>query len=312
MTVTLDLSGAKILIVGPHRPVSRPITLALAQSNDVWGLARFSRPQIREELEAAGVHCVSGDPDADGLAQLPADFDYVLNFVDVRSRDGDFNRDITANAEATGLLMRHCCDAKGFMHWSTTGVYHHAPNVLRTESSPLGDHHRSRDETYSIVRIACEAVVRTAARLYDLPSTIARLGAWYGPQIGWPAEHLESIVAGRSIEVHPDRPNTFSLIHQDDYVRMVPGLLRAASVPATIINWAGEPVSIEDWCEELGALVGRSPIFNYTSDAITSVVADRTRLHEIVEPSQVPWRTGLRQLVQGRYPDLLCDGEASA
>ncbi|WP_405146769.1 NAD-dependent epimerase/dehydratase family protein [Nocardia salmonicida] len=312
MTAAVDLAGAKILIVGPHRPVSKPITLALAESNEVWGLARFSQPQVRAELETAGVRCVSGDPDAKGLGQLPADFDYVLNFVDVRSRDGDFNRDLTANAEATGLLMRHCRDAKGFLHWSTTGVYHNAHHVPRTEDSPLGDHHRSRDATYSIVRIACEAVVRTAARLYDLPSTIGRLGAWYGPGIGWPAEHLEAIVAGEPIAVHPDGPNTYSLIHQDDYVRMVPALLRAASVPATVLNWAGEPVSIEDWCAELGELVGRSPIFDYTEAAITSVVADRTRLHEIAEAAQVPWRAGLRELVRVRHPELLRDEVESA
>ena len=102
--------------------------------------------------------------------------------------------------------------------------------------------------TYSISKIAAEAVVRTTCRIFAVPTTIARLNVPYGGNGGWPAFHLEMMLAGRPVPVHPNGPSRFNPIHEDDIVAMVPRLLAAASVPATIVNWGGdEETSIEEW-----------------------------------------------------------------
>ena len=44
-------------------------------------------------------------------------------------------------------------------------------------------------ETYSIAKIAAEAVARYGARRFELPTTIARLTVPYGDNGGWPAIH---------------------------------------------------------------------------------------------------------------------------
>ena len=80
-------------------------------------------------------------------------------------------------------------------------------------------------QTYSITKIAAEAVVRTCARLYDLPTTIARLNVPYGDNGGWPAFHLAMIETGQPVPLHPDRPNVFNPIHEEDIARMLPGML---------------------------------------------------------------------------------------
>ena len=84
---------------------------------------------------------------------------------------------------------------------------------------------------------------------------------------------------GVAVPVHTDRPSRCTLIHEDDILATIPGLLRAASVPATIVNWAGqEHVSIEEWCAYLGELAG---------------------------PATVSWKDGLRRMVEARAPELL-------
>ena len=116
--------------------------------------------------------------------------------------------------------------------------------------------------TYSVCKIAAEGVARTTARLEDLPTTIARLNVPYGDNGGWPAFHLEMILADQPVPVHPEAPNLFNPIHDDDIVRQLDSLLDAATVPATIVNWGGsEQVSIEEWSAYLGELAGRDAKF---------------------------------------------------
>ncbi len=291
------------MITGATGQVALPVTLALAVDNDVTALARFTDEQARQRLEAAGVTCAAVNL-ADGeFPGVPADPDLVLNFAVVKS--GRWDLDLRANAEATGLLMSHCRGAGAFLHCSSTGVYEPAGAHRLVETDPLGDNHRAIMPTYSIAKIATEAVVRTEARQLDLPTTIARLNVPYGDNGGWPGWHLELILAGQPIAVHPDRPNLFNPIHEDDIVRLLPGLVAAASVPATIVNLAGrEQVALEEWCEELGRLVGRPPVFEETEATIGGVTTDNTRLTEVAGESQVDWRDGMRRMVRSLHPEL--------
>ena len=72
--------------------------------------------------------------------------------------------------------------------------------------------------TYSISKIAAEAVVRSTCRIFEVPTTIARLNVPYGDEGGWPAFHLALILAGRAVPVHPDGPSRFNPIHDDDII----------------------------------------------------------------------------------------------
>jgi nucleoside-diphosphate-sugar epimerase len=192
------------------------------------------------------------------------------------------------------------------LHCSSTAVYQPAGREPRQETDPLGDNHRNIMETYSITKIAGEAVARTMARAVGLPTTIARLNVPYGDRVGFPYFHFEMMRAGLPIELHPDRPNVYNPIHLDDIVAMVPGLLAAASVPATIVNWAGpETVGIEEWCSYMTELTGIEARYVENPAMIGSVVPDLSRLHSLVEPASVEWRHGLRRMIATRHADLL-------
>jgi nucleoside-diphosphate-sugar epimerase len=293
------LSGSRILVTGPTGQVALPLTLALAAENDVIGVARFRDAAAREQLEAAGVTCVETNLATGDFDDVPDDVDYVLNLAVVKSNRWDV--DLAANAEATGLLMARCRNAKAWLQCSSTGVYQPAGLHPLTETDSLGDNHRPIMETYSISKIAAETVARTGARQWNLPVTVARLNVPYGDNGGWPAFHLAMIESGQSVPVHPERPNRFNPIHEHDILRMLPRLLEIASVPATTVNWGGtEPVDLEEWCELLGEITGNAVSFVETGQTIGSVVIDTTKMHAFVGVTQVDWRDGMRSMVEAQ------------
>ena len=303
------MENEKILVVGVTGQVALPLAVSLAKENEVWGIARFSDPAAREALEAAGVRCSFVDLENPDLSGIGTDFSYVVNMAVAKS--GKWTPDLDAGAGSVAFLMEHCQRAKAFLHCSSTAVYEPALDTVFTEDSPLGDNHRIWAgpmpfmQTYSIGKIAAEAVARYGARRWNLPTTIARLSVPYGDNGGWPAAHLEMMAAGMAIPLHPERPNRFNPIHEDDVLARLPGLLAAAGVPATTLNWGGEPSSIEEWCGILGSLTGLEPTFVETDQTISSVCADISQMTKAAGPPATDLADGLRRMVTARRPDLL-------
>jgi nucleoside-diphosphate-sugar epimerase len=302
------MEGKRILITGATGQVGLPVALSLAADNEVFAVARFGDAGARGRLEDAGVTCITADLVAGDFSAVPTDLDHVANFAVAKT--GDFDRDLAANVEALGMLMHHCRAAQSFLHCSSTAVYEPDGHHDFAEGDPLGDNHRPFGflPTYSVSKIAAEAMARYGARQWDLPTTIARLSVPYGDNGGWPAFHFEMMLAGQPVPVHEDAPSEFNPIHEDDIVAQVPKLLEVASVPATIVNWAGpDVVSIEDWCLYLGELVGIMPTFAPTTATIESVRVDTTRMDELIGPAEVRWRDGLKRMVVQRRPELFTD-----
>lgn len=301
----VDIRGKKILITGPTGQVAEPVVAAWAGEADVHALARFSKPEDRERIEALGATCLQADlADPAGLEGLPDDFDYVLNFAVVKS--GDFEYDLAANGEGVGRLMLHCRKARAFLHLSSTAVYEYAGHEPLAENAPLGDNHRVMFPTYSISKIAAETVCRFTARQFGIPATIARLSVPYGNNGGWPWYHLLMMEQGMPIDVHPEAPNEYHLLHIEDYLEKLPRLLAAATTEVTTVNFGGsEKISIEDWCAYLSELTGLEPVFRDNPKAFGSLSIDTTRMHELIGPTRVDWRDGVRRMVETLSPQLL-------
>jgi len=176
------LSDKKILVTGPSGQIGLPLVQFLAPHNDVWGVARFNQPGSREQLETLGVTTRSIDLSSGDYSSLPDDFDYVIHLAAFKTEGLDYNHAITVNAEGTGLLLQHCRKAKAALVMSTHSVYKPVDDALHAfnENDPLGDVNYIMSPTYSISKIAEEAVSRYCARAYNLPVTIARMNASYG------------------------------------------------------------------------------------------------------------------------------------
>lgn len=299
------LTDKKILVTGPAGQIARPLVEFLAPHNEVWGIARFSDHDVRREIDALGVTTRVVDLARPDFDDLPDDFDHVIHLAAFKTEGLDYDHALTVNAEGTGLLLRHCRRATSVLVMSTQSVYKPVADPLHAfgETDPLGDVNYIMSPTYSISKIAEEAVARFCARAYDLPVTIARMNASYGPHGGLPTYHLDWVLAGRPVVTRWD-PCRYSLIHQDDINGQLEALLDAASVPATVVNWAGdETPSVQEWCAFMGEITGRVPdVRSIPVDGTTrGSIADVTRRRSITGPCTVSWRDGIRRVYESRH-----------
>ena len=302
----VHLSGKTIVVTGVTGQVAGPVATALAGDNEVIGAARFRDGPARHRLEEAGVRCVPIDLVSGDVADLPADADYVLNFAVAKTNDWEL--DLRANSGGLAYLMEHHQHASAFVHCSTTGVYKPLGHHVFAEDDALGDNHGVWPflRTYSICKIAAEGTARWGADRFDLPTTVARLSVPYGDRGGWPAIHLEMMINGSDIPVHIDAPSIYHPLHEDDIIAMVPGLIGAATTPATTVNWGGDQaVSVEEWCGYLSELTGVPARFNPTAETIDSVAIDLARMHQLIGTTTVDWKDGMRRMVAARHPELL-------
>lgn len=295
------LTGEKILITGATGKVAFPIARALAEANEVWGAARLRDPADRDRLTAAGIVPLALDMSLGDFSALPDDFTYVFHAA-VDPGTGDWTRCLRTNAHHSGTLMHHCRAAKGFVLCSTGSIYAYQGHRPLTEADPPGVPLRAQ---YSFSKVAAEAVCTSVAEQSRIPLTIIRICSTYGPEGGAPADRLEAILARRPIRLHPDTPNNYNPVYEDDYVALGIRALEVAAVPPVVVNWAGsETVSVEDYCSYLGELVGVAPIFEYTTAAHTPLWPDVSHMHRVLGRTSVSWREGMRRMVAARHPEI--------
>jgi nucleoside-diphosphate-sugar epimerase len=300
------LTDQKILVTGVNGMVARPIAEALARDNEVWGVARFTDPATRGRAEAAGIHAVALDVSVGPPHELPDDFTYVLHLAYHRGGTGDFDSAMRINAEGTGFVLTHCQRARAALVMSSNVIYppHDDPWHEPVETDAIGGMIPPWSPTSSSAKVAEEAVARWCARALDLPVTVARLNTVYGPHDQLlPVAHMDAVVAGRPVaarwDPHPHRP-----IHVDDLVGQLEAMLDAASVPATIVNWAGdEQVSIQDWAAMAGAWCGKPAQVDVTPVPGTTRnnLADVSRRQAITGPCQVRFADAFRAIYDERH-----------
>jgi nucleoside-diphosphate-sugar epimerase len=302
------LTGQRILVTGVTGQIAFPMASFLAapeNGKEDIGLGRFGGDGDRARVEAAGIVPVVADLGSGDLSSVPADVDHVLHLATFQAGGLDYDHALRVNAEGTGLLLHHCRRAKSVLVTSTASVYEPNPDRWHVfvETDPLGDTHAPHSPTYAISKIAEEAVARTMCRVLDLPVTIARINASYGPNGGLPAIHLGQIARGERVVLRAPGPTPYSPIHQDDLNAQAAPLLAAASVPATIVNWGGDDVvTAEDWCTYLGELAGREPVVDKIvfPGAVTGSIMSSERRASITGPCRVTWKDGMRRMAESR------------
>jgi len=122
----------------------------------------------------------------------------------------------------------------------------------------------------------------------------------YGPNGGLPAYQLDAIRQGRPVTVAAQ--DTFhNPFFEDDIVGSIPGLLAAATVPATITNWAGpQVVSMREYCTYLGELTNLPVTFEEVEGFIRSRAIDTSHQESLLGRPATNWRDGFQLLVERR------------
>ncbi len=295
------LAAARVLVTGATGRLARTIARTLVEhGNVVYGAARFSDPSTEDELRGAGIVPVRFDLAVDDPATLPDDVTHVFHAGAMTGREVFTDRAgaFATNADAPGRLLRRYPDATAFVHCSTGSVYGYQRGRPLREDDPYGIH----IPVYSQTKISGEAVVRAAAEITGVPTTIIRIFSTYGPQGGAPADRFARVLAGKAVRLHPDAPNRYTPIYEDDSVALGVRALECAATPPLVVNFAGsETVSAEDYLAYLGELAGVEPRIEYSPTALTPLWADTTLMEATLGPTAVPWRAGMRRMYESRF-----------
>ena len=182
-------------------------------------------------------------------------------------------------------------------------MYEAADGSPQRETDPLGDNHRVMMPTYSISKIAAEAVVRTTCREFEIPTTIARLNVPYGDDGGWPAFHLALVLADQPVPVHPNGPSRYNPIHEDDIIATLPGDARrrvvfprrsstgvATTRRASRSGRRSWPSSSARKCASI-----------VTERTIGGIPTDNTKRLALVGPTHVAWKDGMRRMYEAMH-----------
>jgi nucleoside-diphosphate-sugar epimerase len=300
------LHDQRILVTGAAGRVGFPIARELAaQGNAVFGLARYRDPSDLDKVRAAAIEPVAMDIHDATYVELPDGITYVFHAgAALGPETADWTFALEVNALSTGRLMRAVAPTcRGFVYCSTGSVYKYQGRRPLREDDPPGIHTTGN---YSFSKIAGEAIVAHVAVEHGVPATIIRICSTYGPEGGAPWDRIARMIAGEEIRLHPDAPNNYNPIHEDDQVRLGIRALEVASVPALTVNWGGsETVSAEDYLAYAGELLGLTPNISYGDGAYHPLWPDVTKMHEVLGRCEVPWHDGFRRMLEARVPDRL-------
>lgn len=300
------IKNEKILVTGATGSVAKPLIQFLSQHNEVWGAARFTRPESEDEVRALGARPVHLDVASGDMSALPNDFTYVIHLAFYRGGMVDFDGAIRVNGEGTGHVLYHCRNAKAALVMSSGAVYASVedPWAGPREDSPIGSTFTPWSPTSNPAKVAEEAVARFCASAFKLPVVIARLNTIYGDgSLFLPIINMDMIMADREVVARWD-PMPHNPIHTTDLCDQLEAILGSASSPANIVNWGGdEAVTQQEWCAMVGAWSGRNgavkcePMPGTTHTALS----DQTKRLAITGPSKVKFAEAYRKLYDARY-----------
>lgn len=294
------IKGKKVLITGGTGQIAGPIVEDMVKDNEVWCPARFSDPNRKAQLEEMGVHCVRWEMGTGDHSMLPADFTHVVHSaIDPVNGLEHHNAAITKNAESTALLMQHCRSAEAFLYVASFCVYRPNPDHPKhaySEEDALGGM-ASYDPGYPVVKLALEGAVRSACRMLNLPTTIARMNvgySWTGHG-GLPIMAYHLMSQGQPIPVPVGYDDRCSPIAGADIATQAHKLLEAATVPATLVNWAGdEAVEVRDMIDYVAELTGQTATYVESPITFDTFESDNTKRKQLIGNCQVGWRDGIK------------------
>jgi nucleoside-diphosphate-sugar epimerase len=288
-----QLSGKRVLVTGASGLVAFPVAVELAKSNEVHAVARFSNPDQKRMLEAAGVRTISFDLAEHDLSPLPQSVDVVVNYAVLGPKDKNV---YNVNAGAAGRLASRYRDCEAFVHGSTGSLYQYQGERPLREDDPYGLH--SSTEAYAASKIAAEFLLKHLSEEYRLPTVMVRIFSFYGPRGGGVTQRVDQVARGVPVSVYPGVRNVHTPMYEDDYVEKTIAAAGIAKYPAEIVNLGGpEAVTTQEYCEIAGEFLGKKPIFVENSSA-WPIWADTTKMVELLGPCKVSVREGVRRVVE--------------
>lgn len=287
------ISNKRVLVTGASGVVAFPVARELAKNNEVIAVARYSDPEQKRMIEAAGAKALAFDLANENLSALPDSVDVVINYAVLPP----FHKDAyNVNAGTTGRLARRYQNCQAFVHGSTGSLYEYQGERALKETDPYGLH--SSAENYAASKIAAEYLLKHLSLDYELPVTMVRIFSFYGSRGGGVTQRIDQVARGEPVSIYPGVKNYHTPMYEDDYVEKTIAAAGIAKVGTEIINIGGsEVVTTEEYCRIAGEYLGKEPSFIENSKA-WPIWADTTKMEKLLGPSKVSIREGIRRLIE--------------
>lgn len=237
----------RVLIVGCGY-VGLPLGAELVrQGHTVFGLKRSPDATA---LRPVGITPLHADiTRAETLAELPRDFDWVVNCAASGGGDVEAYRQLYLMGNRNLIEWLQPAPPRRYVYTSSTSVYGQNDGALVVETDPIAP----QTETGQVL-VATENLLLTAAMQIQFPTVILRLAGIYGPGRGhWFKQFLRG-----EARLEGDGSRYLNMIHRDDVVgAIIAALEGGAPVPSVFNVVDNEPVTQRDFFAWLAGQLGK-------------------------------------------------------
>lgn len=217
------------------------------QDHTVFGLRRSALAEA--ELKSAGIIPLHADiTQPETLAQLPCDFDWVVNCTASGGGGADDYRKIYLEGNRHLISWLAGSPLKKFIYTSSTSVYGQNDGSIVTEKSPV-----EPDAETSKVLAETEKLLLAAVAERKFPAVILRVAGIYGPARG----HAFKQFLKKEARLDGDGARWLNMIHRDDLIGVIMAALENGK-PGEIYNATDDtPVNQRDFFAWLAAELNR-------------------------------------------------------
>jgi nucleoside-diphosphate-sugar epimerase len=239
----------RVLIVGCGY-VGLPLGAELVRlGHEVSGVRRSASAE--NELKAAGIKPLVADiTKPDEVAQLPREFDWVVNCVSSTGGDAENYRQVYLQGTRNLIEWLAPSAPKKFVYTSSTGVYGQTDGSQVKETSPT----EPVAETAKVL-LDTEKLLLAAVAERKFPAVILRVAGIYGPDRG----HGFKQFLKNEARIEGDGSRFLNMIHRDDLIGCILAALKSGR-PGEIYNAVDdEPVSQITFFQWLAEELGKHP-----------------------------------------------------
>jgi len=241
---------------GKMGPTLARLAKRAAPDKTVYGVARFSEPNLREKLNGYGIQTIQADLlDRQALADLPKPENVVFMAGRKFGSTGSESLTWAMNTFMPGLVAEAFCSSR-IVTFSTVCVY---PFVDVTSGGAREDLPPNPPGEYAQSCVGRERMFQYFSTSLDTPGCIIRLSYAIDMRYGVLFDVASSVFDGTTIDLSMGHAN---VIWQGDANAQILMALNHCSVPAWPLNLSGRTVTSIRWlAEEFAKRLGKPARF---------------------------------------------------